>query len=83
MAFHASPWGNSLPTWEAVEHVLKCEPLTKGVIGGARFEESGRLTPAGCESLLVREIYWDLMNNVRSKPNFARFVTEGSLKKLF
>jgi hypothetical protein len=39
--------------------------------------------PAGGSSPLAKGIYWDLMNQVRSRPHFLVFVTTDSLKKRF
>jgi hypothetical protein len=39
--------------------------------------------PAGCSLPLAKEIYWDLMNQVRRQPYFPVFVTTDSLKKHF
>ena len=39
--------------------------------------------PPDCNSSLCREIYWDLMNQVRARPHFPVFATTDSLKKLF
>jgi hypothetical protein len=39
--------------------------------------------PSGCSSPLVKEVYWDLMNQVRGRPSFPVFVTTDSLKQRF
>ena len=39
--------------------------------------------PTGCTSPLAKEIYWNLMNQVRRRPCFPVFATTDSLKHLF